>query len=120
MWRLVPWQSVLGRTPPRTSVLSAPPPGRKTAQNSLDPELSGITEEKAVFHRRKPKSQRGVSTEQAFRCGEKAFQPGEITSVPGIVLSGGFPAEGGLRLGSGEQGSDLDLISQEGSPLKGD
>ena len=53
----------------------------------------------------------GVSAEQAFRCGEKAFQPGEITSVPGIALSGGFPDEGGLRLGGLLQALPVGLLS---------
>ena len=62
----------------------------------------------------------GVSAEQAFRCGEKAFQPGEITSVPGTALSGGFPDEGGLRPGDLQGGGVHGCVSQEGSPTKGD
>ena len=93
--------------------------GEKPPQNGLDPELSGITEEKAVFHMRNPKNQRGVSTERMFRYGEMALQHGEITSVPGTALSGGLPDEGGLRLlRQREVGAHLHF--QEGSPTKGD
>ena len=75
---------------------------------------------KGGFPQVKAEKPEGVSAEQAFRCGEKAFQPGEITSVPGIALSGGFPAEGGLRHHGADDRPEVQAISQEGSPLKGD